>query len=230
MTTQDLRTPHKHGSPTLPFTVEDKPYTSGEQYLTGARIKEIAGLPKDAELFLTIGQPWKDDAVADEEVVDLARPGLEGFYIKKRLKFTINGCEHETDRQYITGHQIRHIGSIPPDYQLFLFIEGPYEDELIEDDSRVNLARPGRENFISKPKPATNLIINAQLKSWRQPTISFEQVVELAFGVYSEDANKSYTVAYSNGPANKPKGVMVTGDIVHIKNEMKFDVSATDKS
>ncbi len=140
----------------LTFNVEDKPFTANRQYLTGAQIKELANLPKDAELFLTISEPWKDDPIADDEEVDLARPGIEGFYIKKKLKFIIEGVEHQTDRQYITGAEVRRLGSIPVGYDIFLSIKGPYEDELIEDTSRVNLAREGIESFYGCKPNTTN--------------------------------------------------------------------------
>jgi hypothetical protein len=140
----------------LTFMVEDKPFTTDQQYLTGAQIKKIAGLPKEAELFMTISAPWKDDPIADNEEVDLARPGIEGFYIKKKLKFIIEGKDYETDRQYITGAEIRRLGNIPAGYQIFLSIKGPYEDELIEDTTRVNLARPGIENFYGCKPNTTN--------------------------------------------------------------------------
>lgn len=140
----------------LSFMVEDQPFKTDRQYLTGKEIKEIAGLPKNAELFLTISSPWKDEPISDDEQVDLARPGIEGFYIKKKLKFIIDGSEHETDRQYLTGAEIRRIGSIPSDYQLFLSIKGPYEDELIQDGDRVNLARPGVESFYGCKPNTTN--------------------------------------------------------------------------
>ncbi|WP_079469077.1 multiubiquitin domain-containing protein [Chitinophaga ginsengisegetis] len=140
----------------LSFNVEDKPYSTEKQYLTGAEIKQKAGLSKDTELFLTISAPWKDDPISDDEQVDLARPGIEGFYIKKKLKFTLDCKDYETDRQYITGTELRKLGKIPADYEIYLSISGPYEDELISDDVRVNLARPGIENFYSCKPNTTN--------------------------------------------------------------------------
>lgn len=140
----------------LGFNVEDKAYTSEKQYLTGTEIKRIAGLPLDAELFLTISAPWKDDPIADDEEVDLARPGIEGFYIKKKLKFTLDCKEYETDRQYITGAELRRLGKVPAGFEIYLSIVGPYDDELIRDSDRVNLARPGIENFYSCKPNTTN--------------------------------------------------------------------------
>lgn len=140
----------------LSFNVEDKPFKTDQQYLTGAEIKKMANLPAYAELFLTVSSPWKDEPIADDEKVDLARPGIEGFYIKKKLKYTIECKEYETDRQYILGKQIRDQGNIPQGYQIFLSIKGPYEDELILDDERVDLARPGIEHFYGCKPNTTN--------------------------------------------------------------------------
>ena len=146
----------KSGHRTLEFTVEDKPYSTQKQYLTGAEIKALAGLASNSELFLTISNPWKDDSIGDDEEVDLARPGIEGFYIKKKLKFVIDGESYESDRQYILGSDIRRIGNIPLDYQIFLSVSGPYDDELIKDGDRVNLARPGIESFYGCKPNTTN--------------------------------------------------------------------------
>lgn len=140
----------------LNFKVEDRSFSTDKQYLTGAEIKKIAGLPLECELFLTVTSPWKDEPIANDTRVDLARPGIEGFYIKKKLKFTLDCKEYESDRQYVTGAFLRKLGKIDPKYNIYLAISGPYEDELIRDEDRVNLARPGIENFYSCKPNTTN--------------------------------------------------------------------------
>ena len=70
----------------------------------------------------------------------------------KTLFFVINGKKHETHHQYITGAEIRQLGNIPSDHELFLDIIRPWEDEKIENETKVDLARPGLEQFFSKPK------------------------------------------------------------------------------
>lgn len=216
---------------TLSFSVEDKPYETEQQYLTGFEIKRIAGLPKSSELLLTVREPWKDEPIADDVKVDLARPGIEGFYIKKKLEFVINGKRYNSDKQYLTGADIRKIANIGAEDEIFLSIVGPYEDELIRNEDRVNLARPGIEKFYSKEKSRDfKIIVNASVKDWDQKTISFEQVVVLAFGSYDNNPNKGYTVTYSRGKDPKPEGTMIKGSVVNVKNKMIFDVTATDKS
>ena len=217
--------------PSLELIIEGKKFEWFEQFITGKQLKELRGLPLDCELFLDIVEPWKDDAILNDETVDLARPGIEQFYIKQKLKYSIDGENFETDKQYIKGSQIRRQGNIAADFQIYLDNKQPWEDDLIEDDEIVDLARPGKEKFYSK-KEVTEfiIIVNGREKQWNQKTISFKQVVELAFGNYQENPNTVYTVTYAKGPHQNPEGSMVKDDKVFVTNKMVFNVTATNKS
>lgn len=149
----------------------------------------------------------------------------------KVLKFTINGKHYEWPQQYITGAEVRKLGLIPKGDEIFLAIKKPWEDEPILDETRVNLARPEIEHFYSNDKEVkVILIVNGREKSWNEKSITFEQVVILAFGSYDSNPNKVYTVTYDRGPHENPEGSMVRGDKVSVKNKMIFNVTATDKS
>ncbi len=65
------------------------------------------------------------------------------------LTFFINEEKFHSHEQYITGRKIRELGEIPQDWIILLAIERPWEDEVIANDSRVDLARDGKEHFIS---------------------------------------------------------------------------------
>jgi len=73
------------------------------------------------------------------------------------------------------------------------------------------------------------LVVNARPKPWGKRTISFEELVILAFGAYDPNPNKVYTVTFSGGLPPKPEGSMIKGQTIQVKNKMNFDVSATDK-
>ena len=215
----------------LELIIEGKKFEWFEQYITGKQLKELRGLPLDCELFLDIIEPWKDDAILNDEVVDLARPGIEQFYIKKKLKYSIDGKNFETDKQYIKGSQIRKQGNILEDYEIYLDNKEPWDDDLIKDDEIVDLARPGKEKFYSKEKPfSVQLIVNLVSKSWTEKQISFEEVVRLAYGSYDSSEGKGYTVTYDRGPHQNPEGSMVKGQSVFVKDKMIFNVKQTDKS
>lgn len=82
-----------------------------------------------------------------------------------------------------------------------------------------------------KPKHrATVIIVNGRKVEVTEKKLSFEQVVKLAFPDAEFGPNIAYTVTYKRGANQKPKGVMVPGDVVTIKKGMVFNVTRTDKS
>lgn len=150
---------------------------------------------------------------------------------KPVLQLTINGKQYEWRQQYITGAEIRSLGKIPQEDEIFLAIKKPWEDEPIPDDKQVNLARPEIEHFYSKEKHHTiTLIVNGRPKAWSEKTIDFAQIVVLAFGSYDPTPDRVYTVTYDRGPRENPEGSMVSGDKVSVKDRMVFNVTCTDKS
>ncbi|MCT1524729.1 multiubiquitin domain-containing protein [Sphingobacterium hotanense] len=215
----------------LKFVIEGKEYETYDQFKTGAELKQLAGMPLDTELFLSISKPYQDELIENEKQVNLARPETEYFFVKKKLQFSINGKSFTWYKQYIRGSQIRELGNIPPEDDIFLDINGGWQDDQILDDEVVDLARPGKEKFFSKPRPTEiTIIVNARPHLWKEVEISFEQLVVLAFGSFDNNPNKGYTVTYSRGWEPKPEGTMVKGSVVRVKNKMIFDVTATDKS
>ena len=150
---------------------------------------------------------------------------------KHVLQLIINGKDYEWHHEYITGAEIRKLGNIPDEDEIFLAIKKPWEDEPILDDTKVNLARPEIEHFYSKDRHhKIILIVNGRPKPWAEKTITFEQVVELAFGSYDPNPTKVYTVTYDKGPHENPHGTMDKGDKVCVKDKMILNVTCTDKS
>ena len=155
----------------------------------------------------------------------------KGEYGNRVLEFTINGKKYEWNQQYITGAEIRRLGHIAKDEEIFLSVKKPWEDEPIPDDKKVNLARPEIEHFYSKDNHyKITLIVNGRPKQWTKRTITFEQVVVLTFENYDPNPSKVYTVTYDRGPCENPEGSMVKSDKVLVKDRMIFNVTCTDKS
>lgn len=85
------------------------------------------------------------------------------------------------------------------------------------------------ENAPGQNKDFT-IYVNTREKIWSKKTITFEEVVVLSFGSMSNDPNISYSVTFKKGDNEKPEGIMVLGDEIKVKNEMKFNVSETNRS
>lgn len=90
------------------------------------------------------------------------------------------------------------------------------------------------ENDKNENAPGQNkdyiIYVNTREKTWLKKTITFEEVVILALGSMSNDPNIVYTVTYKKGENNKPEGIMVKGDEIKVKNEMRFNVAETNRS
>lgn len=214
----------------LQLTVDGKTYEWSKQYITGAELRQLSGVTPEQEIYMALTEPYDDELIADETSINLARPGIENFFVKRDLNFFINGVPFKSNKQNLKGKDIRKMGNISDDEDLFLQVPAPYADELIDDKDIVNLARPGVEHFISKAKPfLADIIVNGRPKEWPKRKISFGEVVVLAFG-NDNITGTAYTVTYSKGPKPNQKGTMVRGDEVYVQNKMNFNATATDKS
>jgi hypothetical protein len=214
----------------LEFIIEGEKFETIDQYKTGAELKQLKGIPLETELYLSIAKPYNDELIENDKSVNLARPDKEYFFVKKKLHFTINKEPFVWYKQFIRGIQIRELGNISSEENLYLDLPKGYEDDFITDDEIVDLARPGKENFFSKKHDQNFLIIvNSRDKSWAKRTITFEEVIALAEG-NSNDGNKAYTVTYVKGPKQNPRGEMAKGDVVYVINKMIFNATPTDKS
>lgn len=80
------------------------------------------------------------------------------------LTLIIDEHKYEWPNQYINGSEIRKLGKVPPKDEIYLAIKRPWEDELILDDTNIDLARPGIEHFFSK-KSHEHRIVSIQINN-----------------------------------------------------------------
>ena len=214
----------------LKFVVEGKEYETFDQYITGAELKQLAGIPEDVELHLSIRKPYHDELIENTMRVNLARPETEYFFVKRKLSFTIAGQPYVWYKQFISGKQLREIGNISPEDEIYLDLPNGWQDDFIDDDEIVDLARPGTEYFLVRRVPQQCVIyVNGREKVWNKRTITYEEVLKLAFPNIST-GTVAYTVEYSGGPHQNPKGSMSKGDMVFVKNRMNFNADGTGRS
>jgi len=216
----------------LLFFFDGKQYETFEQYMSGAKIKQIFGLPASTNLYLAVEEGYEPELIKDDTEVDFARKEAEHFFVKEKLKFTINDKPFTWYTQYISNAQLRELGKIPADQDVYLQSPPPYEDELITNDRKVNLALPGKEHFVSKPRSQKVIIsVNGRDREWLEPKISYDQVVAIAReGKPNNGAPKYYLVTYFDGPPQNPKGELTKDQSVFVTNNMMFNATPSDKS
>jgi hypothetical protein len=82
----------------------------------------------------------------------------------------------------------------------------------------------------NKPDKTVSIVVNTVSKPWNDKHISYNDVIVLAFGSYSDDPKIIYTVDYFKGDKDKEEGSLTKGDSVKVKDGMIFNVTQTDQS
>jgi hypothetical protein len=85
------------------------------------------------------------------------------------------------------------------------------------------------EKTTKSPKTVTIFVNTRPHEVEKNDTISFEELVAIAFPEAPDGDNIGYSVMYQRGHANQG-GALGPGQSVKIKDGMRFDVTATDRS
>ncbi len=154
------------------------------------------------------------------EPVQGAEPKL-AFFIDDRWEIVTRATQ--------TVASLRGLFDLQEDTDLLRDYESP-RDELLEDGDVLVFA--DGPVFVSRPSSdrKTTIIVNARPREWTGRTITFEQVLALAFNPVRTEPFILYTVMYSRGPKPNQEGELVAGGVVQIKNRMVFLVTETDRS
>jgi hypothetical protein len=124
----------------------------------------------------------------------------------KTLELVINGTKHEWHEQYITGATVKKIGGIDAGETLFLDIESPWEDELILNETRVDLARPGIESFISKHKNHDTILLTIETPKGKWENVAFNkkitvgEIIKKVIEKYGFAADGKYQLSIKGKP------------------------------
>lgn len=74
------------------------------------------------------------------------------------------------------------------------------------------------------------LTVNGTPKSWSKRTISYNEIVKLAYGDAPSNPNAYFTVTYKRGQGNGEQGNVAPGQEIKATNKMKLYVTASNKS
>lgn len=202
---------------------------------TGAHILTASGLPSTPDYSLFAILPSGDfEEVSLNEPFDLRPRGAErfiGFKTDREYKLTLNGHVMEWGKPAIAGTVLYGLAKAGPDEAVFLE-EGAGGLRLIEPAELVDLTPPGVERFRTGPKPRPNyeIIVNSRAHVVHDKTISFEQVVKLAFPG-PQPPETRYSMTYSHAASVPHAGELGPGGSVEVKKEgTVFNVTPTTKS
>lgn len=128
-----------------------------------------------------------------------------------------------------TGSALYVLGKVEPGMELFREVTGDREEpEVPNGPEAIHLKED--EHFHSGKLKVYDIIVNGQQKTVMTKTVSYEEIVKLAFPDPIIGPNIIYTVGYEDGPHHNPSGSLMPGGKVKVKDGMIFDVTPTDKS
>jgi len=141
----------------------------------------------------------------------------------------VNGVEHKVKKGAVGYEDVVALAGVDPSklYDV-TFEKGPRGSEkgTLRPGGPHTHVGDGEVFTVVEHVVKTVIVVNGTPKEVVGDTISFEQVVKLAFG----DEPGTFTVVYEFGPKGEESGSMEPGQVVHIKDKEVFDVSNTYKS
>ncbi|MDM0053822.1 multiubiquitin domain-containing protein [Variovorax sp. J22R115] len=138
---------------------------------TGAQIAQAAGFSQQPE---TTVLQWFDHGTEDISPTEVAKlgEGLNRFIVAETddlRRMTIEGNRFDWPARVISGQLVRRLANIPPSKQLYLERDDK-PDELLADDSVVDLSRSGVERFVARV-PKWQLNVQGELLTFNTPTV-----------------------------------------------------------
>jgi hypothetical protein len=201
--------------------------------VTGAQIAEATGAHPVADYVVLLQLPtYELETLRPTELADLSKSAR--FFVIKgdgTEKFTVDGRSLEWPRKVISGLTIKRlVAKDNDDIELVLEREDA-PDKIIEDDDEVRLGAVGVEKFTTRPaKVQIKIVVNGRTNEWTKKTISFAELVAIAYPVPPTGQCIVYTITYHQGPPRRPEGTLTEGESVRARDRMVFNVRFTDKS
>jgi len=145
---------------------------------------------------------------------------------KHKVRIHIDRDEYESPNP-TTGKALYALADIPKNRELFKSVTGDHEDiHILEDEQELRLRQD--DHFYSQKEII--IIVNGKKKTVVDTSLTFEEIVKLAYPIPPDGPLTLFTVSYRNGPKQNPNGNLTSGHKVRIKKDMVFNVTPTDKS
>lgn len=142
--------------PLYRLKLNDSEIVWGKPAIPEAVLRSLAGIGADEAVYLEV-RGGTDKLIEVGTDVDLTAPGVERFITARRpvvYTFFVNGKAYETDKEKLTGAQIKAmVPGWDPQHDLALEGEGDEPDRIISDGETVSLdPKHGVRRFSSVPK------------------------------------------------------------------------------
>ena len=150
------------------------------------------------------------------------------FQTDRDFKLTLNDHELLWGKPVISGTVLYGLAKPGEGEAVFLEVPGG-EDRLIEHGELIDLVQPGIERFITA-RLTFEIIVNSRPRTVNARTVTFEQIVQLAFPGQHEP-NVVFSMTYRHAASTPPAGELGVGGSVDVKKKgTVFNVTRTVQS
>ena len=109
-----LKAPGPHGPKVYRFKVDDQQFESIDQIISGLKLRQLAGLTADIELYVDVPHGWQDNFVSCDDQVDLGKPGTEKFItLRKKTVIFVKGTPHDYKKEKVSYEKIVELAHVP---------------------------------------------------------------------------------------------------------------------
>lgn len=217
-------------------------YTIADASLASRTIELDHAAPTGADLLAAAGLVPVTDHVllailpsGDFEDLRLAERPPDGtddfiaFRADRLYRFTLDDRQLAWGQPRISGALLtRLLGPAGAGKEIVLRAADGRET-VIEPRADVDLDARGTERLVTRPRTFI-IFVNARRKTTTKTSLSFEELIALAFENPPTGDGVQFTVQYTRGPEAHPSGTLLEGQSVSIKNGMEFDVTSTNRS
>jgi multiubiquitin len=198
----------------------------------GRQLLEAAALdPQDGYSLFAILPSGDFEDVRLNEPFDLRERGTErfvAFQTDRDFKLTLNDDELRWGKPVISATVLYGLAKPGASEGVFLEVRGG-EDRLLELGELIDLTQPGIERFITALK-TFEIIVNSRPRTVNAATVTFEQIVQLAFPGQHEP-NVVFSMTYRHAASTPHAGELGAGGSVDVKKKGSvFNVTRTVQS
>lgn len=204
----------------------------GDPVPLGRQLLEAAALDlRDGYSLVAILPSGDFEDVRLNEPFDLRERGAErfiAFQTDRDFKLTLNDDELRWGKPVISGTILYGLAKMDDGEGVFLEVPGG-EDRLVEHGELIDLTQPGIERFITA-RLTFEIIVNSRPRTVNARTVTFEQIVQLAFPGQHEP-NVVFSMTYRHAASTPHAGELGAGGTVNVKKKgTVFNVTRTVQS
>lgn len=93
-----------------------------------------------------------------------------------------------------------------------------------------NQGGPGNQDGSGNGNNTVTIVVDGTPHEVNKGTITYAEIVTLAYADYPQHPEITYSVTYKEGPTPNPEGILSAGGHVVVKDMMVFNVSRTGQS